>query len=66
MGKFLKDDAVNSGAEEVGCSPLTTKRYLQKLSSSGVFVIDHGYRNAERVFMKTEAMPSPNRGDYQQ
>ena len=38
LGEFLKDDAVDSGAEEVGCSPLTTKRYLQKLtSSSGVF-----------------------------
>jgi len=38
MGEFLKGDAVYSGAEEVGCSPLTTKRYVQKLtSSSGVF-----------------------------
>ena len=37
-GEFLKEDAINSGAEEVGCSPITTRRYLQKLtSSSGVF-----------------------------
>ena len=37
-GEFLKDDAAYSGAEVVGCSTLTTKRYLQKLTScSGVF-----------------------------
>jgi len=32
--EFLKEDAINAGAERVGCSPLTTRRYLQKLTSS--------------------------------
>ena len=35
--EYLKEEAINAGAEIVGCSPLTTRRYLQKLtSSSGV------------------------------
>ena len=34
-GKFItKVEAVNSGAEVVGCSPLTANRYLAKLASS--------------------------------
>ncbi|MFC2067742.1 HNH endonuclease [Chloroflexota bacterium] len=34
MNEFLKEEAINAGAELVGCSPLTTRRYLQKLTSS--------------------------------
>lgn len=34
MNEYLKEEAINAGAELVGCSPLTTRRYLQKLSSS--------------------------------
>jgi hypothetical protein len=30
---ILKDEAVYSGAEVVGCSPTTTARYLKKLTS---------------------------------
>lgn len=33
-GHYLKTDAVAAGAEQVGCSPLTTSRYLAKLTSS--------------------------------
>ena len=34
MQEYLKEDAINAGAEQVGCSQLTTRRYLQKLTSS--------------------------------
>ncbi len=33
-GEVLKDDAVNSVAEEVGCSVQAGKGYLKKLASS--------------------------------
>lgn len=33
-GFIPKQDAINSGAEVVGCSPLTTARYIAKLTSS--------------------------------
>ncbi len=35
QGGLDKKEAINSGAELVGCSPLTTKRYLEKLTSTG-------------------------------
>jgi hypothetical protein len=31
---LVKKDAINAGAEFVGCSPQTTARYLDKLTSS--------------------------------
>jgi len=34
QGFIIKADEINSGAEVVGCSPLTTSRYLAKLTSS--------------------------------
>lgn len=34
QGLITKVEAVNSGAEVVGCSPLTSSRYLTKLTSS--------------------------------
>lgn len=34
LGGYPKLDAINSGAELVGCSPSTTARYLVKLTSS--------------------------------
>jgi len=34
QGFITKADAINSGAEVVGCSPLTASRYLAKLTSS--------------------------------
>lgn len=34
FGGFPKGDAVNAGAEVVGCSPSTTVKYLSKLTSS--------------------------------
>lgn len=34
QGFIVKVEAVNSGAEVVGCSPLTANRYLAKLTSS--------------------------------
>ena len=34
LGGYPKLDAINSGAEVVGCSPSTTARYLGKLTSS--------------------------------
>ena len=34
MHEYLKEDAISAGAELVGCSPLTTRRYLKKLTSS--------------------------------
>lgn len=34
-GSYPKQEAINSGAERVGCSPVTTKRYLEKLTSTG-------------------------------
>lgn len=33
-GGFPKQDAINAGAEVVGCSPSTTTKYLSKLTSS--------------------------------
>ena len=33
-GSFLKQDAIDAGAEVIGCSPVTTKRYLDKLTSA--------------------------------
>ena len=32
--RILYDDAINSGAQMAGCSPVTAKRYLDKLTSS--------------------------------
>jgi len=34
QGFIVKAEAINSGAEVVGCSPLTATRYLSKLTSS--------------------------------
>jgi len=34
QGGIDKKEAINSGAELVGCSPLTTRRYLEKLTCS--------------------------------
>lgn len=34
LGGFPRPDAINAGAEIVGCSPSTTTKYLAKLSSS--------------------------------
>lgn len=33
LGTMRLDDAIYSGAEVVGCSPVTTRRYLKKLTS---------------------------------
>lgn len=33
-GSYPKTDAINSGAEVVGCSSLTSRRYLEKLTSA--------------------------------
>jgi len=33
-GFITKEDAVNSGAEVTGCNPITTSRYLAKMTSS--------------------------------
>lgn len=33
-GYYPKDEAINAGAEEVGCSPATATRYLNKLTSA--------------------------------
>jgi len=35
QGGLDKKEAINAGAELVGCSPNTTKRYLEKLTSAG-------------------------------
>lgn len=32
-GSIVKKDAINAGAEHVGCSPMTTARYTEKLTS---------------------------------
>ena len=32
-GDVLKRDAINAGAEFVGCSPMTIRRYIDKLTS---------------------------------
>ena len=32
--EYLKSEAINSGAEIIGCSPTTTSKYLSKLTSS--------------------------------
>jgi len=32
-GEVLKRDAINAGAEFVGCSPMTIRRYIDKLTS---------------------------------
>ncbi len=34
QGSFLKQDAINAGAEVVGCSPSTSTKYISKLTSS--------------------------------
>lgn len=34
-GSYPKQEAINTGAERAGCSPATTKRYLEKLTSAG-------------------------------
>ncbi|MFC2022900.1 HNH endonuclease [Chloroflexota bacterium] len=34
LHEVLKEDGIDAGAEFVGCSPVTTRRYLQKLTSS--------------------------------
>jgi hypothetical protein len=39
-GRMTLDDVINSGAEIAGVSPITAKRYLQKLcSGAGMYVI---------------------------
>lgn len=59
-GEVQKDDAVYSGAEVVGCSPLTTRRYLQKLtSSSGIFYETQNSFNQVVLRLKNrESIPS--------
>lgn len=40
FGSYSKQEAINSGAERFGCSPATTRRYIDKLTSNeGVFDI---------------------------
>jgi hypothetical protein len=34
QGGYSKQEAINEGAELIGCSPLTTRRYLEKLTSN--------------------------------
>lgn len=46
-------EAINAGAEKLGCSPATTKRYLDKLTSStGVFDLSENSQHQKVLIVK--------------
>ena len=49
IGYYLKDDAVYSGAEVVGCSPETIVRYIRKLTSSEGVLEEVMSNNKQRI-----------------
>lgn len=52
---YDKKEAVNEGAEYCGCSPLTTKRYLDKLTSnSGALRIDKDLLGNDILYLRQD------------
>jgi len=60
-GKVTEEDLINSGAEEIENSPVTTKRYLNKMCSSvGIYQRKHVGKTVVIAYKKYLSVCIPN------
>ena len=57
--EFEEQDLINSAAEEIGISPITARRYLDKICSSAGIL--NRYDNGNNTFVRFAA----TRGDFE-
>lgn len=64
-GYYPKDEAINAGAEEVGCSPATANRYLNKLTSAaGVLEVFHSPQRQAMLKLRPDKTISLSKDEH--